>query len=74
MTPAQAAWLTAHDRGPCTYTNCLAMAERDWLLAEASDEVRDVFFAIRQAEEDRLHALEPIRLTVTVVMDEDLYL
>jgi hypothetical protein len=73
MTPAQAAWTAAHDRGPCTYNNCIALAERDWLLAEASDEVREVLFAIRQIEEDRIHALEPIpHLTVSV--DEDIYL
>lgn len=47
------------DREPCTYLNCVACSERDWLLAEASDEVRAYFFAIRDAEEIRLLSLAP---------------
>lgn len=49
-------------REPCTYANCVASAERDWLLAEASDEVREAFFAIRDAELERVLALEPLGL------------
>jgi hypothetical protein len=52
-------------REPCDYTNCAATAERDWLLAEASDEVREYFFAIRAAEAARLAALVPIVVVVT---------
>jgi hypothetical protein len=35
------------------------LAERDWLLAQADDDVREIFFAVRDAERDRRHALEP---------------
>jgi len=49
-------------REPCTYANCTACAERDWLLAEATDEVRDYFFAIRDAEMIRLLSLDPLPL------------
>lgn len=51
--------MTAH-RHACEYGNCVATAERDWLLAEASDEVRETFFAIRDIEAARVHAMEPI--------------
>jgi len=52
-------------REPCSYINCTATAERDWLLAEASDEVREYFFAIRAVEAARLLALAPIVVVVT---------
>ena len=40
----------------CTYANCTATFERDWLLAEAPDELRARFFEAR-----RLDVLDKIR-------------
>lgn len=42
--PAEAA---PDDARRCTYATCIATVERDWLLAEASDDVRARFFAAR---------------------------
>jgi hypothetical protein len=44
---------------PCRGPDPDVVAERDWLLAQASDDVRETFFAVRDAERDRRHALEP---------------